>query len=80
MAGRKETTVNDPVVAEQLLLVTEVRLARGGSPWVLEQPVLVRPGQRYWLDEGERLLHVEEPGVEVRSYPCWFATGPDAPR
>jgi len=36
--------MDEAVVAEQLLLVTEVRLAKGGSsPLVLEQPVLVHP-------------------------------------
>ncbi|WP_204913301.1 hypothetical protein [Microlunatus spumicola] len=72
--------MDEPAVAEQLLLVTEVRLANAGSLWVLDQPVLVHPGQRYWLDEDKRLLFVEELGGGTRSYPCWFALGPEAPR
>jgi hypothetical protein len=47
-------------------------------PLVLEQPLRVQQGQCYWLNEDEWLLFVEEPGGEARSYPCRFATGPDA--
>ncbi|GAB2582835.1 hypothetical protein GCM10009593_22550 [Microlunatus antarcticus] len=72
--------MDEPVVAEWLLLVTEIRRAVGGSPLVLEQPLIVHPGQRHWLDEDERLLFVQELGGKTRSYPCWFATGPDASR
>jgi hypothetical protein len=67
-------------VADRLTLVSEVPLPRGGSPKVLEEPVWLRPGQRYWYDDEASALIVEEPDGRRNSYPCHYERGPNAPR
>ncbi|MEU7917577.1 hypothetical protein [Micromonospora zamorensis] len=65
--------------AERLTLISEVSL-RGGAPLVLRRPVLVQPGQRYWLDEDNSALVVEDAAGGRCSSPCAYETGPDARR
>lgn len=67
-------------MAEGLTLVSHVPLPGGGSPKVLEQPVWLKPGQRYWYDEEASALVVENPDGDRSSYPCHYESGPNAPR
>ena len=80
LAAAYSCRVSMPVVAQKLTLVSEVPRSGGGAPWVLDKPVWIRPGERYWLDEERRALVIENLAGTTQSHPCWFASGPDAPR
>jgi hypothetical protein len=45
-------------------------------PLVLEQPLRVQQGQRYWLNEDEWVLFVEEPSGEGAVVPVPVRNGP----
>ncbi|MGW3893152.1 hypothetical protein ACWD69_31125 [Micromonospora chokoriensis] len=65
--------------AERLTLISEVSPGVG-APLVVRRPVLVQPGQRYWLDADNSALIVEDATGGRCSFPCAYETGPDAPR
>ena len=67
-------------MADRRTLVSHVPSPRGGSPKVLDEPVWLKPGQRYWYDEGTSALVVEDLTGNRYSYPCHYETGPSAPR
>jgi hypothetical protein len=72
--------VEEATVADRLTLVSHVPLPGGCSSKVLDEPVWLKPGQRYWYDEDESALVVEDPDGERKSYSCHWESGPDAPR
>ena len=77
---RNLRSMPEVIVVERLTLVSEVQPTLGGAPLFPAQPVWLRPGERYWFDEDDRTLDVEDANGEVRTCPCAYSTGPDAVR
>jgi hypothetical protein len=66
-------------VADRLTLVSHVATPLRGHRKVLEEPVWLKPGQRYWYDDETSALIVEDPDGSRNSYPCHYESGPNAP-
>ena len=59
------------VVADKRLLVTEIEVS-GRGPLVLRRPVLIEPGQRYWVEREDGVLVVEGPDGKRSDFPGDF--------
>lgn len=51
--------MSEPVTATRRVLVEEVLLGEGGGALMLDKPVLVEAGQRYWVDGSDLVVEAE---------------------
>jgi hypothetical protein len=71
--------MDDAIVADRLTLVSQVS-SGGYAPKLLDKPVMISPGERYWYDDEKSALFVENATGGIVSYPCAYRSGPDAQR
>jgi hypothetical protein len=72
--------VEDVTTADRLTLVSQLNAPGDHRPRFLLEPVWIEAGQRYWLDEDDSALIVEDSAGLTTSHPCAFESGPDAVR
>ena len=72
--------MDQPLIAHRAMLVSQVNWTSGGAPLVLDRPAWIATGERYWLSDDREMLLVETANGSRRSYPCSYASGPDALR